>query len=65
MLFDDDSPKKPATHELGCDLSMFSVDELRARISLLRGEIERLEAEIDRLKLAVIQQFEIVRGKAK
>ena len=47
MLFDDDSHNKPATHELGCDLSMFSVDELRARITLLHGEIERLEAEIE------------------
>jgi uncharacterized small protein (DUF1192 family) len=47
MLFDDDRPKKPATHELGSDLSMLSVDELRARITLLKGEIERLEAEIE------------------
>mgnify|MGYP000339027071 CR=1 FL=1 len=46
MLFDEDRPKKPATHELGSDLSMLSVEELRARITLLKGEIERIEAEI-------------------
>jgi uncharacterized small protein (DUF1192 family) len=46
MLFDDDRPKKPATHELGSDLSMLSVEELRARITLLKGEIDRIEAEI-------------------
>ncbi len=47
MLFDDDRPKKPATHELGSDLSMLSVQELRARITLLKGEIDRIEAEIE------------------
>lgn len=45
-LFDDDLPKKKPTHELGCDLSQLSVDELANRVSLLRQEIERLEAAI-------------------
>lgn len=45
-LFDDDLPKKKLTHELGCDLSQLSVDELASRIGLLRQEIERLEAAI-------------------
>ncbi|TDH35086.1 DUF1192 domain-containing protein [Pseudohoeflea suaedae] len=47
MLFDDDRPKKPATHEIGCDLSMLSADELQARITLLEAEIERLQTEIE------------------
>ena len=45
-IFDDDRPKKPSAHEIGCDLSMLSLDELRSRIALMRSEIERLEAEI-------------------
>lgn len=47
-LFDDDRPKKPTAHEIGCDLSMLSVDELDARATLLREEIARLEAEKER-----------------
>ena len=43
-LFEDDRPKKPQAHEIGSDLSLLSVDELRHRISLLREEIARLEA---------------------
>jgi uncharacterized small protein (DUF1192 family) len=42
---DDDRPKKPVAHEIGSDLSMLSLDELRARIALLKAEIARLEAE--------------------
>lgn len=45
-LFDDDLPKKKTTHELGCDLSQLSVDELANRIGLLRQEIARLETAI-------------------
>jgi uncharacterized small protein (DUF1192 family) len=45
-LFEYDRPKKKSSHELGADLSMLSVDELRARVGLLRAEIERIEAEI-------------------
>lgn len=44
-LIDDDRPKKPVAHEIGSDLSMLSVDELKARIALLQAEIARLEAE--------------------
>ena len=43
---DDDRPKKKVAHEIGSDLSMFSVEELNARIGLLREEIARLEADI-------------------
>ena len=44
-LFDDDRPKK-TSHEIGADLSMLSVDELRHRVELLKNEIERLETDI-------------------
>ncbi|MCV9966422.1 DUF1192 domain-containing protein [Pararhizobium sp. BT-229] len=44
-LFDDDRPKKQPIHEIGCDLSLLSADELLARIDMLKLEIERLEAE--------------------
>ncbi len=45
-VFDDDAPKKKVAHEIGCDLSMLSVGELEARISLMKEEIERLKADI-------------------
>jgi uncharacterized small protein (DUF1192 family) len=44
-LFDDDRPQKKIAHEIGCDLSLLSADELTLRIDLLKQEIERLEAE--------------------
>lgn len=43
---DDDLPKQPAaTHVVGGDISLLSVDELTARIAALHTEIERLESE--------------------
>jgi uncharacterized small protein (DUF1192 family) len=39
---DDDRPKK-IVHEIGQDLALLSVGELRDRIALLRDEISRLE----------------------
>ena len=45
-LFEDDQPKKKLSHEIGSDLSMLSVDELKARVGLLKAEVERIEAEI-------------------
>jgi uncharacterized small protein (DUF1192 family) len=45
-LFEDDRPKKKTGHEIGSDISLLSVDELKARIGLLKAEIERLEAEV-------------------
>jgi uncharacterized small protein (DUF1192 family) len=43
-FFEDATPKKPTAHEIGCDLSQLSVDELGNRIALLQAEIERLDA---------------------
>ncbi|MBZ5759027.1 DUF1192 domain-containing protein [Rhizobium sp. VS19-DR104.2] len=42
-LFDDDRPKKPGIHEIGSDITLLSVDELKERISRLHEEIARLE----------------------
>jgi uncharacterized small protein (DUF1192 family) len=41
-------PKKKLTHELGQDLTLLSVEELRERVNHLQKEIARLEAEIAR-----------------
>ncbi|MFL6813164.1 MAG: DUF1192 domain-containing protein [Bradyrhizobium sp.] len=43
---DDDRPKKKIVHEIGQDLALLSVNELRERIALLKEEIARLEASI-------------------
>lgn len=45
---EDDRPKKKVAHELGCDLTLLSADELKARIALLQEEIGRIEAECQR-----------------
>ena len=47
-FIDDDRPKTPAAHEVGCDLAALSVEELADRITLLKEEILRLEAEKER-----------------
>ena len=36
-------PRKKITHEIGQDLSLFSVEELTERIALMNSEIERLQ----------------------
>jgi uncharacterized small protein (DUF1192 family) len=41
---DDDRPKKKLAHDIGQDLALLSVEELRERIALLNDEIARLEA---------------------
>ena len=43
---DEDRPKKKISHEIGQDLTLFSVAELQGRIDLMREEIARLEADI-------------------
>jgi uncharacterized small protein (DUF1192 family) len=45
---DDDRPKKKIVHEIGQELALLSVGELRDRITLLKEEIARLEADIAR-----------------
>lgn len=44
-FMDDDRPQKKIAHEIGSDLSLLSVDELKARVELLKTEIARLETE--------------------
>ena len=46
MAVADEEPlRKPATmHEIGCDLSKLSVEELHERVAALKAEVERLEA---------------------
>jgi uncharacterized small protein (DUF1192 family) len=46
MPDDDDRPKKKIAHEIGQDLTLLSVAELKDRIALMREEIVRLEADI-------------------
>jgi len=43
---EDEKPKKKVVHEIGQDLTLLSVEELRARVQLLHDEINRLEADI-------------------
>jgi uncharacterized small protein (DUF1192 family) len=43
---DDDRPKKKIAHEIGQDLALLSIEELRDRVALLKEEIARLEAAI-------------------
>lgn len=45
-MFDEDTPRKKATHEIGVDLSTLSLEELAERIDLLRAEIARIEQAI-------------------
>jgi len=45
MAMEEDLPKKLSKlHEIGADLSLLSVHELRERVEALQAEIERLEA---------------------
>ena len=46
LIDDDDRPKKKVSHEIGQELALLSVEELRERVALLRDEIARLEAAI-------------------
>ena len=47
MAIFDEEPRKPVRrHEIGQDLSLLSVGELRERIEQLKAEIARLEADI-------------------
>ena len=56
---EDDRPKKKVAHEIGQDLTLLSVEELAARVSLLKEEIERLEADMGKKRAtrAAADQF--------
>ena len=43
---EDDRPKKKIVHELGQDLTLLSVGELKERVQQLKDEIARLEANM-------------------
>ena len=43
---EDDRPKKKIVHELGQDLTLLSVGELKERVQMLKDEIARLEANM-------------------
>lgn len=46
-IFDEGERKPAAPHQLGQDLSLLSVDELKHRITLLQDEVSRLEREVE------------------
>ena len=46
LIDDEERPKKKLVHEIGQDLTLLSVEELRERIALLNDEIARLEANV-------------------
>ena len=56
---DDDRPKKKIAHEIGQDLGLLSVEELKLRVQLLHDEIKRLEADMAKKheKRAAADQF--------
>ena len=56
---DDDRPKKKIVHEIGQDLGLLSVEELKLRVQLMQDEIKRLEADMvqKRDKRAAADQF--------
>lgn len=46
MSEDDGRALKKPAHDIGQDLSLLSVEELRVRIALLQSEIARLESAV-------------------
>jgi len=47
MIDDDGRPRKKPQHEIGQDLSLLSVEDLRERMALLASEIARLESAMN------------------
>jgi uncharacterized small protein (DUF1192 family) len=43
MIWDEETPKKRPTFELGADLSTLSVEELKEYIGILEAERQRVE----------------------
>lgn len=59
-VFDDDErPKPKIAHEIGQDLSLLSVEEIKLRIALMQDEISRLETDMAQkhAKRAAADQF--------
>lgn len=58
-MFGDEPVKKSDIHELGADLSAFSVGELEKRIDMLKAEILRVETVLSekRASLASAENF--------
>ena len=56
---DDDRPKPKIAHEIGQDLSLLSVEEIKLRIALMQDEIKRLETDMAQkhAKRAAADQF--------
>ncbi|SEB56192.1 Uncharacterized small protein, DUF1192 family [Nitratireductor aquibiodomus] len=46
-IFEEEEKKPGLGHQIGQDLSLLSVDELRNRITRLKEEIVRLEEEVE------------------
>ena len=46
-IFGDEPLKRAKVHEIGQDLSLLSIEELKERIGALHAEIDRLQAAID------------------
>ncbi|MFC5586591.1 DUF1192 domain-containing protein [Nitratireductor kimnyeongensis] len=46
-IFDEEERKPIASHQIGQDLSLLSVDELKYRITQLQEEILRIEREVE------------------
>jgi uncharacterized small protein (DUF1192 family) len=47
FAIEEDRPRRIGGYEIGQDLSVFSIEEIDERISLLREEISRLERNRD------------------
>lgn len=50
MNLEDDLPRKPRSHELGADLSTYSVNELEEYMAVLDEEKNRVAAMIESKK---------------
>ncbi|WP_157020351.1 DUF1192 domain-containing protein [Mesorhizobium xinjiangense] len=46
-ILDEEPNKRPTVHQVGQDLGLLSVEELRERVAMLRQEIARLEVELE------------------
>jgi uncharacterized small protein (DUF1192 family) len=62
MTFDPDRPIKKPEHEVGCDLSLLSKDEIQKRITLLEEEIKRLKMERDSKEAGKLAAEALFRG---